>query len=176
MSDFPRQENLPDVIDTWSRYSAMRPLSRYAANVAPAAGNATANRAIFVPIFLPWRYEIRRMFLTHGSNATGNFDLGVYDGEGRRIWSSGSVAKSGTWITQHVTPASPILLDAARYYLAYASDAAFFHGRGSGDLPDLAAVNVLQLDSAFPLPADMTGAVAPTQFVWPFMGITNRSQ
>ena len=74
-----------------------------------------ANRAIYHPFYLPWRYPIKRLFWLNGSSASGNADVGIYSVGGTRIVSTGSTAQSGASTAQYVS--ADLVLPPGTYYL-----------------------------------------------------------
>lgn len=86
--------------------------------VAAAASAAwpLANQANLVPLALSTDYMIRAVFVANGGVVAGNFDVGVYDTNLSRVFSSGAVAQAGVSVVQIVN-VRPFLLRAGDYYL-----------------------------------------------------------
>lgn len=132
-----------------------------------------ANMAVFIPLLLPFDYPVARMFWVNGGGtAGGNIDVGLYTPAGARIYSSGSTAQSGSVPGVQYVPAN-VLLGAGLYYLAMAMDnVSTNRAYGSSISVTLARpAGLLQMASAFPLPASATFATVANPF-YPVMGIT----
>lgn len=134
----------------------------------------TTKLALYVPITLPRNTAFRaiRAFVVTGAAASGNFDLGVYDENWNRLFSTGSTAHSGTAAPQLVTV--DWTLTAGRYYLACAFDnttaaVAGVSGFTAGTLASLGVAQQVLTD--LPLPATATPAVC-TQTYLPDFGIS----
>lgn len=56
----------------------------------------SANRTIYVPLFIDRTVTITQMFAYNGATASGNTDIGIYDQGGTRLVSMGATAQSGT--------------------------------------------------------------------------------
>lgn len=172
--DFPGNNALPTHINSFSRWmgsATMRIL-----NISGPANVAwgTANTAIFLPLFLPWSYPVRRIFWYNGSAAGGNSDFGIYSTGGGKIWSTGSTANSGNSVPQYVAPSPDLLLPPGGYFLAYTQDNTtanrIFVAAHTNDQGRL--LGAYQMASAFPLPATATFA-AYAGVGWPMIGLTN---
>ena len=54
-----------------------------------------ANTAFYVPVSLPFPYQVRRVFWVNGSTITSvSMDFGIYNATGTRLYSTGSTAQS----------------------------------------------------------------------------------
>lgn len=177
MSDFPRNLAVPSHIHSLMRYM-VGPVVRLTTGFAAPASNAwTANRAIYVPLYLPWPYNVRRLFWLNGSSVAGNSDIGLYSLSGARFYSSGSTANAGANALQYVTPATDILLGPGPYFLAFANDGAGTVATitpGQNSYRAMRTSGCYQGSSALPLPS------AATLSSWgdlttglPLIGITN---
>ncbi len=158
MSDFPTDQ-LPLGITTLSSYA---PYLRQT-----VATNITwvANRAIYIPVAIPWEYPVNRVFWTNGGTiTTSNADFGIYTPSGTKVYSTGSTALSGTSTTQFVTPSTPFVLSAGQYYFAYACDNTTSRSFGNtlGTAATGAMLGYLSQATAFPLPATATFATYGT--------------
>jgi hypothetical protein len=60
------------------------------------------NRAQYHPINIPSYFTVARFFVGNADNATGNMDVGLYNGAGTRLLSTGSTARSGTSVVQYI--------------------------------------------------------------------------
>lgn len=150
----------------------IHPLSAYSIGLLfPAAGQPAsaawpaANRAIFVPFVLPDSMSIVKVRWYNGSGVNGNVDCGVYDAAGTRLFSTGSTAQSGTSQWQAVDIADVYLPGRQLLYMALASSSAtgaFGRWTVANVLP---AYGVRQLDTAFALPATVSGTAASTGYL-----------
>jgi len=64
-------------------------------------GWLSANRALYIPVYLPARFTVARFFSVN-QNATGNTDIGLYDSGGNRKISTGSTARAGAPAMQYI--------------------------------------------------------------------------
>lgn len=168
--DFPTQNITPHSIHTFTKYSGGREIR------GMAGGNLTwvANLAIYVPISVPFPYEVRRMFWGNGSTASGNVDVGIYTFGGTQMYHQGSTAQSGTSQLQYVDP-TDFILSPGKYYLGVVCSAAtanLMYGSSSVGAAPLAMGGVLQeaLGSTA-LPATMT-PVEIANSLYPLIGLT----
>jgi hypothetical protein len=123
MTDFPGQmERLTPIrVNSHGRLALGEDLSISGISSTPATFTWVANLAVFIPITLPWRYVVRRVFWANGSSL-GNVNMGVYSLGGTKIFDIGSTAQSGASSMQWVSLANAIVLPANNYYLAWACD------------------------------------------------------
>jgi hypothetical protein len=79
-----------------------------------------ANKAVGIPFAITNPTRFRAMFCYNGGAVSGNIDMGVYDLQGNKIASSGSIAQSGVNAIQAVTSGLDFVLPAGAYrmYLA----------------------------------------------------------
>lgn len=137
-----------------------------------------ANRAIYVPVRVPYRVTIAKIIIGAGATASGNFDVGIYTKDGTRVVSSGSTAKGS--LTEHVVDITDTNIGPGLYYLAMAADGTDAYTQyaflGSSPLPLQKAriVGALMEESAFPLPATAT-MVALTAVTLPSIVAVQRS-
>lgn len=162
MSDFPANQT-PLFISTWSTYGP--PWRAAQAVVTPASFTWVANQAVYLPVFIPWEYQVKRVWWCNGSViTTTNADFGIYTPSGARIYSTGSTALSGTSVPQYVTPSTPFVLPAGMYYFAYTcsgtTNRAF--GTAVATAASGALCGMLSQASALPLPATATFATYVT--------------
>lgn len=179
MTDYPRNFVVPTHINPWLRWGIGTLGARIGATLAPGAALTwSANAALYAPFVLDWPYDLRRMFWTNGGSPGGNSDIGIYTLGGARLWSSGSVADSGSSLPQYVAPSPDILLQpGVPYFMAFAHDSSTA-SRLSG-IPGTTmttswgrACGLYQQSSAFPLPAQATFA-AYAALGLPLIGFTN---
>lgn len=172
MSDFPTPSLPPLFINSLSGYCS------WMENASPAAApiNAlswTANTTIYVPLFLPWPYQVQRVFWANGSSVTSTFrDVGVYSADGCKVFSTGTTAASGASVLQYVNLTA--LLAPGRYYMAYGTDSATANRGGSGLTGLNIARSALQgqlQEATYPLPTTMT-PVTMVLTVFPLFGLT----
>lgn len=161
MSDFPTDQ-LPLFISTFSSYG---PSYKAGSSSSPAAVTWVANQAVYLPVFLPWEYPVKRVWWCNGStNTTTNVDFGIYTPSGARIYSTGSTAMGTVSVPQYVTPSTPFVLPAGQYYFAWVCDNTT--SRGFGAAVAVAATGaiygLLSQASALPLPATATFATYVT--------------
>jgi hypothetical protein len=146
------------------------------AGIYPVVGNnnwPAADRAIFVPFVLHEPMVVQRMAVFNALTATGNVDVGIYTEDGTRLVSAGSTAMSGTVAIQSFSIS--ITLAPGRYYMALAFSSASANIKAATtSLGSTYACGILQMASAFPLPATATFA-APTSAYIPAFGISSRS-
>lgn len=152
----------------FDRVAVIEPISRLSLSpmiytaISGAAAWSSANLAVYVPFRLTGPNVATKLFIGNGNPVAGNVDIGIYDHAGRKIVSTGSVARSG--VNDHqVIDIADTMLDAGLFYLAVAMDTttnsnyrrytvtAAYHTKMMG---------VAQQASAFPLPATATFATA----------------
>jgi hypothetical protein len=171
VSDFPQDPPLPLFVHTLSRWSGVQDMANLNAGLSLASlTNPSANLAKYIPVTLPWPYPVKRVFWVNSSSVTStNFDFGIYTGDGRKVYSTGSTAASGASLPQYVTPGTSFILSAGRYYfgLSCSSITASRGGQGttSMSIADERMVGMLQEASALPLPATMTGVAVANPYI-----------
>jgi len=113
-----------------------------------------ANRAIFVPCYVPCKVTITGLRLKIG-NATGNGDVGFYSSAGSRLASNGGGAWPGTGI-QTINFSASYDAEAGWYYMAVAasSNTATFSVVNVGDLGG--PLNARFQDTMYPLGTTFT--------------------
>lgn len=152
-------------------------LSIQAANTLNTTASATypsSNRALFVPFRLFVSFTATRMFSYNGASVSGNIDVGIYSSEGNRIVSSGSTAQAGTNALQEFDLTDTTLVPGL-YYMAVSMDnttGTLF--RSVLGVRNVRLANMMQMASAFPLPASATFAGCVTSY-GPVIGVSNRS-
>lgn len=139
------------------------------ASFASAAWPA-ANRAIFLPFAVAVPSTAVQLYCLNGATASGNVDMGIYDPSGTRLVSIGSTAQSGTNVLQ-LFDITDTVLGPGAFYLGIALDGTtgtmFRANIGPGSTR---AFGVVQMASAFALPAAATYAAAASGYI-PFCGI-----
>lgn len=134
----------------------------------------TGSVAIYVPIQISERLLAKKLFAFNGAAVSGNIDVGVYDGLGRRIVSAGSTAQTGTNVLQEFD-ITDTWLGPGLHYLGIALDnttGTLFSSAPTAD--NLRALGVFQEASAFALPATATFATMAQAYI-PVFGLTTRT-
>lgn len=135
-------------------------------------GWPTANKAFYVHIRIEKPFLLGSLWWINGNNATGNADVGIFDGTTyKKLASSGSTARSGTSVLQKVS-VGPILLPPGDYLLGHAASST------SGVSVMMSVATQLNCDlggvteeaAAFPLPATATPVQTTAGFVAPMIG------
>lgn len=173
MSDFPRSSVLPLMIHSYSlQYSPSAALRTTGTALGIASATWVANLSTFIPMEIPFDYPVNRVFWGNGSSAAGNSNMGIFNINGKRIFSVGSTAQSGTNNIQFATPGTPFTLAAGMYYFAFANDGTTNRVFGAGTSAlNLQNVGVLQQASNLAL-ADPATLVTPASAGYPVVGIT----
>jgi hypothetical protein len=160
------------LISRWGLAGELR--SGHTAITAGSTAWPTANKALYLPLWLPWPYPVARMWWVNGSAAGGNWDIGLFTINGRQLYAAGSTVGSGNSLPQFVSPSSVLLLSPGRYFIGIAHSATTANqmwGASSLGANRLRQYGCLEQASALPLPSSMTG-VAITATVVPLCGIT----
>ena len=119
MTDFPGGVVTPLFIHTYSGYSAVG--TRCGAFTIASATWPVANTAYYIPFWLPFPYNVRRVFWVNGSSVTStNRDFGIYTADGVRLYSTTSTAAVGISVPQYVD-ATDFLLTPGAYYFGLSS-------------------------------------------------------
>lgn len=128
------------------------------------------NRAIYVPITLPFDYQVARVVWANGGTPTGNADLGIYNRTTlAKIFSTGSVARSGATVNQYT--AATWYIPAGEYYMALAnSTTGSFQASAFLNLTICRLCGMLQEAATVPLPGTAT-PVAITSAYLPLFGL-----
>lgn len=132
-----------------------------------------ANTALFVPFRLAAPFTFNTLFVVNGTSS-GNLDLGIYNADGTKLISTGSVASAANVATYSVTTTT---LPAGLYYIAMAADnttIAPFAFNTLGNAAFMRMCGLAQQGSALPLPATATFA-AYTAVMVPYIGLSARS-
>lgn len=124
-----------------------------------------ANRAVFTPFIVGQLFRATVIAVDNGGTVNGNCDVGIYDAAGNRRVSKGSTAQTGASGTQSfdITDTD---LEPGRYYIALASSSgtATFYGWAPA-IGLCSAYGILQMASAFALPATATYAACTAAFI-----------
>lgn len=157
----PKFQMVPDL----SRY----PFAIRYDNTADPAGAIwpAANRALFVPFEVDQPVTVANVLL-NVTTSGGNYDVGVYDQAGARLWNkgAGAVPAAGVVIIS-VSPA--LVLARGRYFFAVVCDgtvAAIQRLSGAGaSLGNAQMWGLRQQATAYPLPATATPAAPATLYI-----------
>jgi len=167
----PQYQDAPLFINSMSaRFTSILTGVLGTSNVAPSSGAwPAAGRAIYVPLFLPFEYPVKRVFWVNGASVTGTADLGIYRDDFSRVFALGGAAQSGANSVQYTSV--NLLLEPGAYYLALSlsNTAAMF--RHALAVLNMREAGCLQEDSAEPLPSTMTPAQLASAY-WPLFGLT----
>lgn len=130
------------------------------------------NRAYSVPFSLTEPTSFLGGFVWNGANATGNFDIAVYDADDlARLISLGSTARSGTNVLQTAAFGATLNLFPGPYHMAIVlSSTTGTVQRATPDANHLKTLGVKQMDSALPLPDPFVPALMASGFL-PFFGL-----
>lgn len=177
MADWPTNPPLPLFVHTWSRWSGIWDAAQSFGGLTLASITwPAANRAIYVPMWIPWPYPVARVFWIVGTaNTSTNMDFGIYNADGTRIYSTGSTAEGTVSTVQYTTP-TQFVLAPGRYYFALTASTLTASCGGQGSTSSLALIaerqsGLLQQATALPLPATMTGASMANSCM-PLCGVT----
>src|SRR5262245_50263238 len=141
-------------------------------NVGEAA--LGVSRIVYCPFELERVSRFTTAWVFNGVGGGSNWDIGVYNEDGTRLWSSGSTAYSANSVPQTFTISGGLTLGRGAYYLAIVTQSNNHCYGFSGALTqDFFPCGPLQQASTFPLPATATFAAMTTAFV-PMIGITGR--
>lgn len=152
---------LPPTVHTFSRYfqgfASCRSLGTGAAGASTAW--PAANRALYVPMIIPFDFPVARVFWGNGSSVTGTGCFGIYGLNGMQLFTTGAVTKAGASAIQYVDN-TDFLLPAGEYYFALEMSATTNAGWGhtTAGASQLRMSGVLQEASDGTLPATMTPA------------------
>jgi hypothetical protein len=166
-------EVLPFRISSLGRFSGAHMIGPFDGTVASSTAVwPAANRALYMPIYLPVPFKVARFWVQNGSNTTGNIDVGLLDANGNKLISTGSTARSGATTTQYigVTDAS---FGAGTYYLALVMDntTGSVTRLAAGSLSELQIGGMFQESSAFALPGTATFAQIASNYA-PYFGFS----
>lgn len=179
MADWPADIAVPVTISTASKYVALS--AQELGTVSMSFGSnawGTANLALFVPIAIPFRYPVRKIFAYNMATVNGNLDVGIYSEDLVKVYSTGSTAQAGTSAPQFLPAAGTVdlVLDPGLYYFALVSSsttATFAQATFGGVANRYRYAGNFEQLSALPLPATATPAAAATVLRVPLIGITS---
>lgn len=168
---------LPQTIWTGGRFSLCVGSRATAAGSGQFVSTAwgTANLAIAIPVFLPFRYPVRNLFVYNFATVAGNVDAGIYNKDLVLIASAGTTLMAGATGLQFFP--KDITLEPGTYYLAMSSSsttATFACNVGLGTATRERYLGMLQMATALPLPATLTAAAVANARV-PLIGMSKQS-
>jgi hypothetical protein len=137
----------------------------------------TANTGFFIPFNVGSMITVKQLAIYNGATVAGNLDVGIYDAEGHRLVSSGSVAQAGVGAIQ-LFDITDTVLPPGLYYAALACDnaTATVDGWDIGHAPGPAGYEVHQVAAVFPLPATVVyGSADNTDNAMPHILISRRA-
>jgi hypothetical protein len=131
----------------------------------------SANLAIYVPLRVPARVLVRKLWYAGTTTATGSVDMGLYDAAGNAVVSATATAKAAV-NDEQVFDVTDTVIGPGLYYIALASDSGTDTFIRTADAaPAATAMGVLTEASAYPLPATATWALAQATSYIPNMGV-----
>lgn len=179
MSEFNIVPPYRGAINPWDAYSILESLNALGASPAYLAASAawpSGSLAIFVPFYLNSYMSVGGVYWVNGAAVNGQIDCGVYDANGNRVFSIGSVLQSGTSAMQETVISPAVHLAPGLYYMALsAANAAATFRASSGAMATGTMGKVLgmaQAAASFPLPAAPTLISAGQDYI-PLFGITS---
>lgn len=133
----------------------------------------TANLAILIPFSLPTAGTIQHMAWLNGGAVSGNVDAGIYNEDGTKVVTTGSVAQAGISLIQ-IASVSGTALVAGSYFLVLCVDNTTAQMQrtslGNGFLQ---SCGVQQASAAVPMGATLTLANPANAFCpWVAAGFT----
>lgn len=162
----------PPFISSWSFYCNFEVVNAPGLSATGSLAWGTANRAVYMPITIPFPYTINRMFWQNGSAAGGNHYVGIYGFDGAYIWR-GTAAGTGNSLPQFVTPTAPVQISPGTYYLGYSHDSTTAN-RCYGITTTAIGKRLAGIQEAtVNLPTSRPTFATPTMTVLPMIGLTN---
>jgi hypothetical protein len=148
------------------------------AGVSAAAAWGTANRALYLPVYVLAPTEIVAMCWRNGATLGGTVDVGIYTRTFIRLASSGPVTQAGASLLQSVALA--LTLQPELYYFAMSSSSAlatFWRWSYGATLGPLLAQScgIRRQEAEHPLHDTPTTPVAPTTDFVPMLAATGRA-
>lgn len=175
MADFPLGATPQSVLVSCYSPNSIGPELAAIASAAPAsAAHAAANRVIFVPFTNPEPALIKKVWWYNGATASGNVDCGVFDENGVKLVSSGSVVQ-GTINVLQENDVTDTYIGRGRFYLALSASsgtATFFAVAPAINM--CKALGMAQAAGAVPMAATYTLAAIATAYL-PIFGCSLRT-
>lgn len=155
--DFPYLQGGLAPVATINPWSGLYSTVPSRGSVAPANGTMTANRSLFFPFILQNPVVCKKAYVHNGVTINGNFDVGIYDKAGVRLFSLGSTAQSGADVLQ-IIDITDFIIGPDLFYLAFSQNSStgtYFRSQTATFSTDLRLCGVVQ-EGVFPLPAQAT--------------------
>jgi len=136
MGDFPNAVWPPlNTITTTSMESLGIYLAATRVSAAESANNIpVANQAYYVPFNVMQPSLAVKISWINGSIVSGTVDAGIYNGQGKRLVSSGATTQSGTTTIQTVDTTDTLLVPGLHFMaLLFSTGSARFHAFGIAD-------------------------------------------
>lgn len=114
---------------------------------------SAANRALFVPVRIPFPVTVRQMMANIGAAGTATIDVGIYTTDGVRLVSAGSTTTTAGIMLFNVTD-TPV--GSGTYYLAMSASTITtltITGKALGTGQRSELYGLAQMETAHPLPA-----------------------
>jgi hypothetical protein len=157
----PMRHSIDTLLDSW--------IPRYAEPAGQAAW-PSANLAIYVPLRIPSRIVVRKLWVAVGNTATGNIDMALYDASGVAVVEATAAAHTSQM--EQVFDVTDTTVGPGLYYIGVASDSGTDNfNRYTPAAPVAAAWGVLTQTSAYPLPSTATFALDQTLAYVPVAGL-----
>lgn len=170
----------PTHIHTYGLYATGSEFALVSNNpTAPVSSNwPAANDAIYIPIYLPWAYVIRRFFWVNGATVTGAISVALYTANlEAQLATTGAVAQSGASAAQYAAPSGgDKYLSPGAYMLGMSCNGTtgLVWGNTQGTVAGLRIAGLTRQGTAHPLPATPT-PVAANSNLYPLCGFTKLS-
>lgn len=142
---------------------------------APSAAYPVANLSISYPIRVGEVTTFIQGWVANGATASGNWDVGIYDDDGTRLGSTGSVAQSGTSALQAANLTSAVTVTPGKYRVVLAASATTLTFNEITTIAAVAsALGIEQMATNFPLGTTFTPA-AFAQTLFPVFGLSRKT-
>lgn len=143
----------------------------HAAGFPAAAAWPSADMAIYVPIAVPNRVLVHKLWFASADIGTGNVDMALYSATGTAVVAATETAKSAT-STEQVFDVTDTVIGPGLYYVGLScSNNTDTFNRFSFAAPMSLAFGILTEASAYPLPATATFAANQTLAYIPIAGL-----
>lgn len=169
----------PSTITPWHTLSIGAAQSVVLGRITSATSGAwpAANRAFYVPFFLPSAIVATQLFFYAGTTSSNanHYDIGIYTADGTRIISTGSTAQSGSTSVLNVANITDTQLGPGSYMMALALDSTDHVFRSAPTFAVASGFGMYQQSSAFALPATATFATLASGAVIPVFGLITQT-
>jgi hypothetical protein len=163
-------------ISPWSLWSIGAEMVSGIAAAPATAVYSAANRAHFIPLYIPRTVVVHRMWVLNGTSVSGTIDMGIYSETGTKIVSKGGGDNQTGANAIQFLDITDTELARGTYYMAISMSNNVGHvlriQPGIADL--LKAYGIAIMDTAHALPATATLA-DPTSSYVPMFGIALRA-